>query len=48
MPFEQGGPWYSGNYRVYIHSKMVTWHAKNMQVLSHISGTYIYRDNILA
>ena len=29
--FEQGVPWYSGNYRVWIHSKTRTWHDKNMQ-----------------
>ena len=29
--FEQGVPWYSGKYRVLIHSEMRTWHEKNMQ-----------------
>ena len=29
--FEQGNPWHSGNYRVWIHSKTRTWHDKNMQ-----------------
>ena len=28
---EQGVPWYSGNYTVRIHSKMRTWHDKNIQ-----------------
>ena len=26
--FEQGAPWYSDNYRVYIHSKTWMWHDK--------------------
>ena len=26
--FEQGVPWYSGNYRVYIHSKTVMWRVR--------------------
>ena len=29
--FEQGVPWHSGNYIVWIHSEMHTWHDKNMQ-----------------
>ena len=29
--FEQGVPWHSGNYRVWIHSEMRTWHDKNIQ-----------------
>ena len=29
--FGQGVPWHSGNYRVWIHSEMRTWHDKNMQ-----------------
>ena len=35
--FEQGVPWHSGNYRVWIHSETRTWHDKNMQsnVLSY-------------
>ena len=28
--FEQGVPWYSGNYRVWIHSNMRTWHDKSI------------------
>ena len=27
--FEQGVPWHSGNYRVWIHSETRTWHDKN-------------------
>ena len=29
--FEQGVPWHSDNYRVWIHSKTRTWHDKNIQ-----------------
>ena len=29
--FEQGVPWHSGNYRVWIHSESRTWHDKNIQ-----------------
>ena len=28
---EQGVPWHSGNYRVWIHSKTRMWHDKNVQ-----------------
>ena len=31
--FEQGVPWHSGNYRVWIHSETRTWHDKNIQPL---------------
>ena len=39
--FEQGVPWHSGNYRVWIHSEMRTWHDKNnnqwkLEILSNI------------
>ena len=30
--FEQGFPWHSGNYRVWIHSETHTWHDKNTQL----------------
>ena len=30
--FEQGVPWHSGNYRVWIHSETRTWHDKNIQL----------------
>ena len=33
--FEQGVPWYSGKYKVWIHSEISTWHDKNTQ--SHTS-----------
>ena len=29
--FEQGVPWHSGNYRMWIHSETRTWHDKNIQ-----------------
>ena len=29
--FEQGVPWHSANYRVWIHSETRTWHDKNIQ-----------------
>ena len=29
--FEHRVPWHSGNYRVWIHSEMRTWHDKNIQ-----------------
>ena len=29
--FEQEVAWYSGNYRVWIHSERRTWHEKNIQ-----------------
>ena len=31
--FEQGVPWYWGNYRVWIHSETRTWHDKNIQAI---------------
>ena len=37
--FEQGVPWLSGNYRVWIHSETRTWHEKNIQSLSYMEGT---------
>ena len=32
--FEQGVPWDSGNYRVWIHSETHKWHDKNTQSIS--------------
>ena len=29
--FEQGVPWHSGNYRVWIHSETRKWHDKNIR-----------------
>ena len=46
--FEQGVPWHSGNYRVWIHS--CTWHDKNMQspkfVYITADSSIIYLDYI--
>ena len=36
--FEQGVPWNSGNYRVWIHSETCMWHDKNIQ--SGFNKTY--------
>ena len=30
--FNQGVPWHSGNYRVWIHSETRTWYDKNIQL----------------
>ena len=30
--FEQGVPWHSGNYRVWIHSKTRSWHDEDIQL----------------
>ena len=35
--FEQGVPWHSGNYRVWIHSETRKWHDKNIQTLLLVS-----------
>ena len=32
--FKQGVPWHPGNYRVWRHSEMRTWHDKNIQLKS--------------
>ena len=40
--FEEGVPWHSGNYRVYFHSEMCTWHDNDIQGL-HFPGTIWYR-----
>ena len=34
--FEHWVPWHSGNYRVWIHSEMRTWHDKNIQSVSKV------------
>ena len=31
--FEEGIPWHSGNFRVWIHSETWTWHDKNIQFI---------------
>ena len=42
--FEQGVPWNSGNYRVWIHSETCMWHDKNIQ--SH-KCTFIFHILVL-
>ena len=32
--FQQGVPWNSGNYRVWIHSERPTWHHKNISQMN--------------
>ena len=39
--FEQGVPWHSGNYRVWIHSEMRTWHDENIQSGKLLLSAYI-------
>ena len=36
--FEQGVPWHSGNYRVWIHSEMHLWHDKYIQSNNNIGS----------
>ena len=36
--FEEGVPWHSGTYRVWIHSETRTWHDKNMQCKKGVYG----------
>ena len=38
--FEQGAPWYSDNYRVYIHSKTWMWHDKKNTQLKNFLPLY--------
>ena len=39
---EQGVPWHSSKYRVWIHSETRTWHDKNIK--SHIFGKVFFCD----
>ena len=41
--FEQGVPWHSDNYRVWIHCEMRTWHDKNIElkIIAHKSMTIV-------
>ena len=39
---KQGVPWHLGNYRVWIHSEMRTWHGKNIQYLSCFYRVWIH------
>ena len=36
---EQGVPWHSGNYRVWIHAETRTWNDKNIQSFRHLLPT---------
>ena len=40
--FEQVVPWHSGNYRVWNHSEMHTWHDKNILLKNLKSREYCY------
>ena len=42
--FEQGVPWHSGNYRLWIHSETHAWHDKNIQSVkkSELSFAFHY------
>ena len=42
--FEQGVLWYSGNYRVWMHSETRTWHDKNIQSFSEFCTECIPRE----
>ena len=44
VSFEEGAHWHSGNYRVYIHSKMHMQHDKNTQFLA---GLPFFRFSML-
>ena len=42
--FEQGVPWHSGNYRVWIHPETRMWHDKNIQFI--VNGTHSRRNYV--
>ena len=48
--FELGVPWHSGNYRVWIHSEVRTWHDKNIQSLFkmtiYLAIWFIFMDHL--
>ena len=46
--FEQGVPWRSGNYRVWIHSGIRTWNYKNIQSNAPYRKVLITKLNHLA
>ena len=46
--FEQGLPWHSNNYRVWIHSVMPTWHDQNIQSNSMYREVLTTQLNYLA
>ena len=47
--FEQGVPWHSGNYRVWIHSETRRWHDRNRVIGNHvkfIDTTKYYKQSL--
>ena len=44
---EQGVPWHSGSYRVWIHSETCTWHDKNIQSDTLIIAIYTWRNRYI-
>ena len=44
--FEQGVPWNSGNYRMWIHSETRTWHDKSIQSM-HRTDKYSQHSSII-
>ena len=44
---EQGVPWHSGNYRVWIYSKTRTWHNKNIQSVASLLQKSLKNINII-
>ena len=43
--FEQGVPWHSGNYRVWIYYETRTWHDKNSQINFHNLSYWVMLKN---
>ena len=43
--FEQRVPWHSGNYRVWIHSEMRTWHDNNIQSI-HVGFIRLFGEAV--
>ena len=44
---QQGVPWHSGKYRVWIHSEMRTWNDKDMQLITYLIGVKICVNYII-
>ena len=45
--FEQGVPWHSGSYRVWIHSETRTWHDKNIESFNEFCTEFIPREMLV-
>ena len=43
--FEQGAPWHSGNYRVWIHSETRTWHNNTQSVFKSFISSSFKKDS---